>query len=101
MNQLFEQGQVIDVNGTQLECTAVSVMGNSDNETPKLTYEFRSKSELDSERQAVAQAIADEEAKAEADRLAAEQSTAAPTDTAATDTPAQPTQPTEETQYVK
>lgn len=55
MSQLFEDGKVINVDGTELECTGVSYQ-EIDGVKQNIQYVFRAKSEVDAERKALAEA---------------------------------------------
>lgn len=52
-NQLIEDGKVVEVNGQELECTAVSYQ-EADGQRSNFVYQFRLKSEVDAEREAEA-----------------------------------------------
>lgn len=60
-NQLFIDGNVTVVNGSELECVSVSY-GEENGEKQNFVYSFRLKSELDAEREAAAKAEADRQA---------------------------------------
>lgn len=53
MSQLFEDGKVVNVDGTDLECTGVSYQ-EVDGVKSNFVYQFREKSELDAEREEAA-----------------------------------------------
>lgn len=54
-NQLLENGKVVEVNGEQLECSAVSYQEDPETqERHSFVYSFRLKSEIDTEREAEA-----------------------------------------------
>jgi len=55
-SQLFADGKVINVDGVELECVAVSYQENLEGEKQNFGYTFRVKSELDDEREAARQA---------------------------------------------
>lgn len=82
MSQLFEDGTVVNVNGTELECVAVSYQ-ETDGERHTFGYAFRPKADLDVEREAAA--------KAEEARLALENGEA----------PVAPTEPVEQPEVNK
>jgi hypothetical protein len=55
MSQLFEDGKVINVDGTDIECVSVSYQENPETqERHSFVYSFRLKSEVDAEREAEA-----------------------------------------------
>lgn len=58
-NQLFEDGKVINVDGTELECVSVSYQ-ETEGERHNHSYTFRPKEEVDAEREAAR--LAEEEA---------------------------------------
>lgn len=87
-NQLIEDGKIIEINGSQFECVAVSYAEDSEGVKTGFYYSFRLHEEVETERQAAAQA--------EADRIAAEEGTEP-----VVDEPTQPEEPKEETQYVR
>jgi hypothetical protein len=89
-NQLFEDGNVADVNNNQLECVSVSY-SEVDGVKSNFSYTFRLKSELDAEREA-AKAAEVAAAPAATDVTPAE---------APVSNPAQTELVKEETQYVK
>lgn len=86
-NQLIEDGKVIEINGTEFECTSVSYQ-EPNGEREKFGYTFRLKSEVDAEREAEAER--QEQLRLEAEGV--EESVPAPE---------QPNQPEEETQHVR
>lgn len=50
-NQLYDIEDVINVNGTELECTGVTYQETEEGERHSYGYTFRLKSELDAERE--------------------------------------------------
>lgn len=66
--QLFEDGKVVVVDGTALECVAVTYQEDPETqERHSFAYSFRPKSEVDAEREAAR--IAQEEAEAEINKI--------------------------------
>lgn len=109
--QLFEDGKVIVVDDTELECTSVGYQ-EVDGEKQNFVYSFRLKSEVDDEREQAR--LAEEEAErarqeaeetraatelpAPAENIEANSTEPESVETAPGD---QPEEPKEETQYVK
>jgi hypothetical protein len=59
-DQLFSDGKVISVDGSELECVAVSYQENPETqERHSFVYQFRLKTEVDAEREAAAKAEED------------------------------------------
>jgi len=51
-DQLFNDGEVIEFKGVELECTAVSYQENEEGVRHSYGYTFRPKAEVDAEREA-------------------------------------------------